>query len=113
MVNRLVILLFLLGIFEFNTVLGDEILQDPTAPIIGNTTTDHMLNISDGLRLQAIIVTPTKKVAVINTKTYKIGDYIGDYQIINIIKSCILLQNKETKEKIRLSLYSMGIKNNG
>ncbi len=62
----------------------------------------HKQNSKITLNLRYIIITPTKKVAFINNKLVKVGDYISKFQIVDIRKDCVIIRYKRKLKCLKL-----------
>lgn len=88
----------------------DPALEDPTKPsdFVG-LSVQGVPEESGDLRLQAIIISGTHKVAVINQKILGVGDTVGGKKIIAIENSQIVLRENKKKDSI-LPLLNSKIK---
>ena len=91
-------------------VLGRE-LPDPTRPptVLGGAHipggTGKSLGTAEdaaSLQLQSVIVSPERKVAIINGQTVKLGEKVGDAIVVKISESEVVLRNGNNVQTLRL-----------
>ncbi len=88
----------------------DTTLEDPTKPsdFVG-LSVQGVPEESGDLRLEAIIISDTHKVAVINQKILEVGDTVGGKKIVAIEDSQVVLRERK-KNDVILPLLSSKIK---
>jgi len=76
-------------------------LRDPTKPIVEENTkeTPHA---EDTFKLQSIIISPTRRIAMINDTLVQIGDTIGSARVEMIEKNSVTLSKSGTITTIYL-----------
>lgn len=88
-------------------------LRDPTAPSDG-TDMPYSVGQANGLQgyvLSSVIVSPTRKIAVINHKSVREGDYIGGKRVVKISRDGVLLQGQGEENPQLLKMWTRGVKN--
>jgi len=80
--------------------------RDPTRPamlgVSGMDTTDEAKKNEDTYLLSSIIISPTRRLALINAMFVKVGDRIGDARVVNINKNSVVLSAPGKKITIYL-----------
>ena len=78
-----------------------ENLVDPTRPPagFGGAATAP---VESAPRLQSILISSTRRIVIINGKTMKVGDKIGDAQLVAINENDVLLRTGKSLEVLRL-----------
>ena len=79
--------------------------KDPTKPL--TKTVIDAESAQQHLVLKSIMKTSNTRKAIINNKTVKLGDRIGEFTVIDIKKRSVTLQNNE--ETIELSLFNQAL----
>lgn len=98
----------------FNVSISDDKLRDPTTPLLSqysniknNKSSDNEVN---SLQLQAILTVGLHKKAIINSKSCYLGQECFGYNLIEIGTKKVVLKDKDSGNKLTLSLYSSRIK---
>jgi hypothetical protein len=88
----------------------EPLLEDPTKPsdFVGSSFQGAEA-VSGDLRLEAIIISGTRKMAVINQKILEVGDRVGGKEIIAIEDAQVVLRENKKKDSI-LPLLNRKIK---
>lgn len=73
-----------------SSLLALNVGRDPTKPVILNPQTSPSK--SNGYDLRSIIVSKTRKLAMINEELVGIGDMVGDAKILAINNNSVLLE---------------------
>lgn len=94
------ILITLLVTFSF---YGQAQSVDPTKPL-SSSAQAGVEQLQKGLTLETIIHRDTNKSAIISGKLMKIGDYIGEHQLIEVNSSNVILRSND--EQLTLSMFS-------
>ncbi len=109
-------ILFYLLIFLFfqNFTYADNSERDPFLPLV--SPEGKLINISykisfSEIKLEAIIYSKDKPLAIINGNLYKEGEKIGEYKIVKINEDKVVL--KKGKEEFNLMLYEEKFQNQG
>ncbi|WP_426359757.1 hypothetical protein ACPUVO_05890 [Pseudocolwellia sp. HL-MZ19] len=76
---------------------------DPTKPLSGSSSVSKVEN-KKSLTLETIIYSDKNKSAIISGKLMKLGDYIGEHELIIVNASHVILRLDE--ERIKLSMFS-------
>jgi len=76
---------------------------DPTKPLSNISKIDQNEH-KQGLNLETIIYRNKNKSAIISGKLMKVGDYIGDHELIAVNASHVVLRSDG--ERIKLSMFS-------
>jgi len=82
--------------------------RDPTMPMSGKTD----MVISGGMRVNMILVSGERKVAVIDGNFVREGDKVGDEKIVNITPDYITTQNMTTGARKDYPVITTDIKLN-
>lgn len=94
------ILIILLSVFPIHNYAQDV---DPTKPLsISNSA--GIENIKKGLVLETIIYSSKNKSAIISGKLMKVGDFIGEHELITVNSSSVILRSDD--ERLKLSMFS-------
>ncbi len=99
-----VILLILISLSSSSVLAAT--LQDPTQP--ADATVAPIISGQAGLALTSILISPQRRIAIINGQVVKAGDMIADMKIIQIERNQVRLQGEEGE--ITLQLISQEIK---
>jgi len=99
------------GVTEVATTLGEILLRDPTEPAtysyqaLGNDEeTEGDINSDEQIILEAVIISDTTRLAIINNRIFKEGDEIGGNTIKSIEPQTVILDSdREKGMKLRLS----------
>ncbi len=85
------------------TIAEEPSLEDPTKPsdFVGAASRGGAID-SDAMRLEAIIISGTHKVAVINQKIVEVGDRVGTKKIIAIEDYKVVLREGKNKDSVLL-----------
>ena len=69
--------------------------RDPTKPamisVVAKDTTDDSKKMEASYRLKLIIISPTRRLALINETFVKVGDRIGEVNVQRITKNSVVL----------------------
>lgn len=77
--------------------------RDPTQPaVVELVETDKKEKIEEEYIVQSIIISPTRRVALINDKYVKIGDSVGEDRVEAIRKNSVVLSRPGQKKTIYL-----------
>ena len=76
---------------------------DPTKPLSGSSHIGKK-EYKKGLNLETIIYSAKNKSAIISGKLMKVGDYIGEHELITVNASHVILRSDE--KRIKLSMFS-------
>jgi len=87
-----------------------EKLRDPTAPLVMGVAQPqtNLFSLVSSYRVTSILIRPNLKVAVINSRQVRVGDIIGNAEVVNIDKNSVTLQ--VAGEEQILELYGRSIK---
>jgi MSHA biogenesis protein MshK len=96
----------MIGLLSCCIMAQAENLPDPTRPPTGlgaypNGAPDA------GPVLQSVLISATRRIAIISGKTVKIGDKYGDAQVLSITPNEVVLRSGKDKQTLKLypSLY--------
>lgn len=87
------------------TARADESLTgliDPTRPYDGSTTSGQA---HGGLVLQSTLVSPLRRLAVINGRTFTVGERVGNAMIVSITPYQVVLSRAGKHSSLRLLPY--------
>ena len=89
-----------------------ENLPDPTKPPAGYASGGPVAE--SGPVLQTVLISATRRVAIISGKTVRVGDKFGDAQVMSIAESEVVLKNGKSMEVLRLypALKKPALENN-
>jgi len=76
---------------------------DPTKPL-SHVNATGIETLKKGLTLETIIYSSKNKSAVISGKLMKVGDYIGEHELIIVNASNVVLRSGD--ERLKLSMFS-------
>jgi MSHA biogenesis protein MshK len=92
----------LLGVLFALLAASAENLTDPTRPPAGfgkNQAADAVASVPV---LQSILISPTRKIAIISGKTLKAGDKLGDAQLVTIGENEVVLRTGKQVQVLKL-----------
>ncbi len=92
------------SIFLFAPLASAEILNDPTRP---PASLDAPVRQESGARdagpvLQSVLISPTRKVAIINGETVRLGEKFGDARVVKIAEDEVVLRNGNDLQVLKL-----------
>ncbi|MFK4025368.1 Type II secretory pathway component [Stutzerimonas balearica] len=100
MSDRVRILCLLLACFT-----GDALAIDPTLPSTDPQRVESgAAPAGEALRLQAILRLPGAPRAVVNGRSLKIGERLGDARVLNIYSNSVLIERGGRRETLRLAV---------
>ncbi|MCF7203130.1 Type II secretory pathway component [Pseudomonas oligotrophica] len=100
MSDRVRILCLLLACFT-----GDALAIDPTLPSTDPPRVESgAAPAGEALRLQAILRLPGAPRAVVNGRSLKIGESLGDARVLNIYSNSVLIEREGRRETLRLAV---------
>lgn len=82
-------------------------IRDPTAPPaavlqgLGNVVTS-VPSQPEGLQLNSVLISPTRKIAIINNKVVAEGAQVFEYQVVTIDHSGVLLRSNNREKFLQL-----------
>jgi hypothetical protein len=95
---------FIILLFVFCLCYGEGfLLYDPTKPIGYETKNDISMK---NINFSMAFASEDNKVAIINGKSYHVGDFVGGNKIIEITVKKIVIQDPRTNNKIEISAKS-------
>ena len=102
--------LFFFLFVGFGVIAEEPSLEDPTKPsdFVGAASRGGQVD-SEDMRLEAIIISGTHKVAVINQKIVEVGDRVGTKKIIYKKKYKVVLREGKNKDSV-LTLFDTKVK---
>ena len=77
-------------------------LVDPTRPYDANRLTDRQIRSADSYTLDSTLVSPYRRVAVINGSQVTVGETIGNATVLRIRRQDVLLQSPNRKITLKL-----------
>lgn len=87
-------------------MVNGEDLIDPTAPLLLQASpTSSLLDIfvsSDNYEVTSILIRPSLRIAVINGKRARIGDIVGNAEVVNIENDSVLIRINGEESELRL-----------
>jgi MSHA biogenesis protein MshK len=99
--RRSVVATLLSGLAVCLPVVAEE-LVDPTQPPAGFGQSATVAPETSGPILQSIVVSPTRKIAIISGKMLKVGDKYGDARILSINDNEVVLLSGGNREVLKL-----------
>lgn len=105
-------LYYFLIVFSLIGTAGER-LRDPTAPS-GKGGSDFFLNGQDssgfsGYTLSSLLISPTRKIAIINQKRVQEGEFIDGKKVLKIEKHGVLLQGQNGEPRL-LEMFTKEVK---
>ena len=76
-------------------------LTDPTRPPNVSTTSAEIVFV-EGPRLQSVLISPTRRAAVISGTTVAVGGKFGDARVESISESAVVLRFADRRETLQL-----------
>ena len=102
MAQRLIPASFVLSALLSHAALA-QALGDPMRPPAGTTSLEEAKQgETGGSRLQSVLISPTRRVAVIDGRTVTLGQRFGDATVIAIAESEVTLQRGAERQKLKL-----------
>jgi MSHA biogenesis protein MshK len=79
-----------------------ETLVDPTRPPARFGNNQAMNGEPSGPVLQSILISPSRRIAIISGKTLKAGDKFGDSQLVSISENEVVLQTGKERQTLKM-----------
>jgi MSHA biogenesis protein MshK len=92
--------LIALGLMFAASSPGAQTLSDPTRPPTASTAPDE--GVAASSRLQSILISSRRSVAVIDGRAVRIGERVGDAIVVAIAPSEVTLQRGAARETLKL-----------
>jgi MSHA biogenesis protein MshK len=92
--------LIALGLVFAASSAGAQTLADPTRPPTASTAPDE--GVAASSRLQSILISSGRSVAVIDGRAVRIGERVGDAIVVAIAPSEVTLQRRNARETLKL-----------
>lgn len=89
--------LLLLAVCASNAVAQSGSLADPTQPPIMGVGPSSAVAPTVGPRLQSVLISPSRRVAVINGSTVAVGGKVGDATVASISEGAVVLMHSNRK----------------
>lgn len=78
-------------------------LPDPTRPPASlNAGPEAAADSGEGLRLQSVLISPLRRVAIINGQMARVGDRIGNAELVRISEGEVVLRNGRESRTLRM-----------
>jgi MSHA biogenesis protein MshK len=77
-----------------------QVLSDPTRPPSFSPATENPRN--EASRLQSVLISPGRKLAVIDGRTVKLGERVGDARVVAIAPAQVILQRGAEYQTLKL-----------
>ncbi len=97
MAKWLTLLCCLLG-----TLTQAEVLQDPTAPLAGNSAAASQSKGAGLPRLQSVILGSGPALAMLNGQSYRVGQRVDGYQLVAIRADAVVLEKAGKRQTLTL-----------
>jgi MSHA biogenesis protein MshK len=79
-----------------------QTLQDPTRPPDAIFTPVDQLAVHRDSGLQSLIISPTRRAAIINGQTVELGGKLGDSRLVEVNESYVVLRNAEGRQVLSM-----------
>ncbi len=83
-----------------HSVFAETDLRDPTRPITYSIVEGEEIN--RGMKLHSVLISSQRKVAVINGKTVKENEWVGDAKIIRISPGLVVIEHQGERQQLTL-----------
>jgi hypothetical protein len=83
-------------------IAAAEELPDPTRPPAGFGQNQADVGVAAGPALQSILISPTRRIAIISGKTVKAGDKFGDARVVAINANDVVLKTGKNQQVLTL-----------
>jgi MSHA biogenesis protein MshK len=77
-----------------------QVLQDPTRPPSASPSVQDTK--SESSRLQSVLISPGRKLAVIDGRTVTLGERVGDARVVAIAPAQVILQRGAEYQTLKL-----------
>lgn len=101
MASRLIALTLGVGLAISAMSVNAQELRDPTRPPAGMNAPSADFR-ADGGGLQAVMISPTRRAAIINGQTIKLGDNYGNERLIEVSEGRAVLENEHGRRELRV-----------
>jgi MSHA biogenesis protein MshK len=81
---------------------GAQGLTDPTRPPAALLPEAAPASDASGPALQSILISPTRKLAIINGQTVRPGDKVGDARVVRITENEVVLRDGRQSQTLKL-----------
>jgi MSHA biogenesis protein MshK len=79
-----------------------EQLADPTRPADATGAAREGSSGPSGPALQSVLISPHRRIAIVNGKTLKLGDKVGKARLVSITETEVVLQNGKDRQILKL-----------
>jgi MSHA biogenesis protein MshK len=93
---------FALLLCLISTVAFAQVLPDPTRPPDAIISPVDQPSASKDSGLQSLIISPTRRAAIINGQSVELGDKLGDARLVEVHESYVVLRDAEGKHVLRM-----------
>ncbi len=95
---------FLLAIFVGGQGAWAQTFVDPTRPPVslGTSAVSEAAASAAALELQSVLISPTRKVAIINGQSVTVGEKVGESEVIMIGENEVVLRNGRDVQVLKL-----------
>lgn len=95
---------FFLAFFIAGNTVVAQTLADPTRPptSLGTSPEPHAATNAAGPELQSVLISPTRRVAIINGQSIKLGEKFGEATLVKIGESEVVLRNGQDVQVLKL-----------
>ena len=95
---------FLLAIFVGGQGAWAQTFVDPTRPPVslGASAVPEAAASAAALELQSVLISPTRKVAIINGQSVTVGEKVGESEVIKIGENEVVLRNGRDVQVLKL-----------
>jgi MSHA biogenesis protein MshK len=95
------VLTAIMALMPVSAAIAEE-LPDPTRPPAGFGQNQGETGAPAGPVLQSILISPTRRIAIISGKTVKAGDKFGDARVVAINANDVILKSGKSQQVLKL-----------
>jgi len=93
--------LFAVAFVSMSLDVWAQEIADPMRPPVGFAQ-GQIEETPAGPVLQSVLISPTRKIAIISGKTVKVGDKFGDAKVVSIADNEVVLQSGKNRQVLKL-----------
>jgi MSHA biogenesis protein MshK len=101
MAGSLNLALLTLALTLATNVANADVVRDPTQPPVGMVSTGPAY-LPDGGELQAVLISPTRRAAIINGQTIQLGGRYRDERLVGVSEGRAVLQGEHGRRELRV-----------
>lgn len=99
---RIILLVFVAFLAANRLAIGQN-LADPTRPpVVSEPVSQQEATAPTGPQLQSVLISPTRRVAIISGQNVMLGEKFGDARVVKITENEVVLRNGQDVQVLKL-----------